>query len=340
MPNVSIIMPVYNKEKYLDESISSVLNQKYQDFELIVVNDGSTDCSLEIIEKYIALDERIKVYSIPNGGVSNARNVGLGKASGNWIQFLDGDDLLDEDYLLCAVPVAEEKDVNILFSDFKMINTKHECVKDVLCSYHGCSDGIVLGNLFIEYQYKNGFFGFISNKLIRKELIVKSKAQFKKDLKLAEDLDFFVQVYPYVSKAYFMQVNSFYYLQTESNYMNHVIDYYSQLLIQQCIKNWFVEIGLYAAYQSTLDKRIADYVFYVLFCSKNCLHVLKENYDKVLENEPAIQCIHLVDIVGFEKLVLAAVKKRSYWLVFMLLFVRIHISKLVRSVRKNASIFV
>ncbi len=91
MPFFSIIIPLYNKEKFIENTIQSALNQTFLDFELIVVNDGSTDRSLEIVKAF--KDQRIKIYTIRNGGVSRARNFGIQKATTNLIVLLDADDL-------------------------------------------------------------------------------------------------------------------------------------------------------------------------------------------------------------------------------------------------------
>ncbi|MEC8247954.1 MAG: glycosyltransferase family A protein [Bacteroidota bacterium] len=97
MPFFSIIIPLYNKEKFIENTIQSVLGQSFEDFELIVVNDGSTDKSLELVNKL--KDKRIKTYSISNAGVSKARNFGIQKATSKLIVFLDADDLWKNNHL-------------------------------------------------------------------------------------------------------------------------------------------------------------------------------------------------------------------------------------------------
>ena len=91
---LSVIMPVYNGEQYLNYSIQSVLNQTYKDYELILVDDGSTDHSLEICEKYQSKDKRIRVISQENKGISGARNAGIDIATGEYITFMDSDDVI------------------------------------------------------------------------------------------------------------------------------------------------------------------------------------------------------------------------------------------------------
>ena len=92
MPLISVIVPVYNTEKYLHRCIDSILNQTFTDFELLLINDGSTDSSSAICDEYAEKDCRVRVFHKPNGGVSSARNLGLEKAQGEWITFCDSDD--------------------------------------------------------------------------------------------------------------------------------------------------------------------------------------------------------------------------------------------------------
>src|SRR5690606_27273688 len=101
MPKVSVIIPVYNAEKYLRECIDSVLAQTFDDFELLLINDGSTDGSGKICDEYAQKDARVKVFHKENGGVSSARNLGLDNAKGEWITFIDSDDWIGENYFYC-----------------------------------------------------------------------------------------------------------------------------------------------------------------------------------------------------------------------------------------------
>lgn len=106
VPKLSVVMPVYNVEDYLDEALNSAENQTYKDMEIICVNDGSTDNSLAILEKHAKKDSRIKVINQENQGVSEARNVGMKAATGKYIYFFDSDDVL--------APYIMEKSVNLL----------------------------------------------------------------------------------------------------------------------------------------------------------------------------------------------------------------------------------
>ena len=97
MTLLSIIMPVYNKEEYIDRAIQSIIGQNFKEWELIIVDDGSIDKSLSLCKKYE--NEKIKVISIENNGVSNARNIGLNMSCGDFVTFIDADDYVASDYL-------------------------------------------------------------------------------------------------------------------------------------------------------------------------------------------------------------------------------------------------
>ena len=91
-PSISIIVPVYNSEKTLNRCVDSILSQTFQDWELLLIDDGSTDRSGKLCDEYALKDQRIKVFHKKNGGVSSARNIGLDHAKGEWITFIDSDD--------------------------------------------------------------------------------------------------------------------------------------------------------------------------------------------------------------------------------------------------------
>lgn len=331
MATVSIIVPVYNKENFIKKTLESIARQKYKDYEVIIVNDGSTDNSMHIVREYQKKDKRIVVIEIDNGGVSNARNEGLKIASGKWIQFLDGDDLIDENYLSIAVEKAEDEQVEILFSDFKMVDENEMFLRKITSSFYGSANRSDICRLFMETQYINGFFGFISNKLIKKSLIEESNAKFKRGLVLAEDLDFYIQLYGYVKKAFFLETNSFFYMQTENNYLNkQEVDYYSQLLIQMSVKQWFVKTKEYFIYKKKIDKKISEYVFFCLYYTKEYFGDLKKEYLKIKNNKKVIECIEYKEFSGLKRLILYFFKTDKYFGVWLVLNIRFFMRDIYR----------
>ena len=117
-PKISVIVPVYNTEKYLHRCIDSVLAQTYKDFELLLIDDGSKDSSGAICDEYAAQDTRVGVFHKENGGVSSARNAGLAIASGDWIMHLDGDDWIAPDIQERLIRKGEDTGADIVMGDF------------------------------------------------------------------------------------------------------------------------------------------------------------------------------------------------------------------------------
>ena len=105
--NISIIIPVYNAESFLDKCIKSITDQSYMDYELLLINDGSSDRSEEICLSFAKCDNRIKYIKKANGGVSSARNLGIEKSTGKFIMFIDADDYVDKDFFADIISVEE-----------------------------------------------------------------------------------------------------------------------------------------------------------------------------------------------------------------------------------------
>ncbi|MEG0679282.1 MAG: glycosyltransferase family 2 protein, partial [Carnobacterium sp.] len=112
-PLVSVIVPVYNVEEYIEECLESIVNQKYQSLEIIVVEDGSTDESPQRIQKYLN-DDRILFIEQKNKGLSGARNTGMSKASGEYILFVDSDDYIDVHLLSDLVPLMQDNQLDLI----------------------------------------------------------------------------------------------------------------------------------------------------------------------------------------------------------------------------------
>ena len=113
LPTISVLMSVYNGEKWLPESVSSILNQTYLDFEFIIINDGSTDNSLSLLKKFALLDSRIKIFSKKNSGLAESLNYGISKSRGKWIARIDADDIASSQRLSKQLELAE-KDPNLV----------------------------------------------------------------------------------------------------------------------------------------------------------------------------------------------------------------------------------
>lgn len=125
---VSIITPVYNGEKYISETIESVIKQTYLDWEMIVVDDGSKDGSAAIVRRYAEKESRITLLQQPNGGSASARNNGIRYANGQYIALLDSDDLWDPDFLKSQLALMKEKNTICVHGSYKRINENSEVI--------------------------------------------------------------------------------------------------------------------------------------------------------------------------------------------------------------------
>lgn len=118
MPEISIILPIYNVENYLERCLNSIKDQTFKDFEVLCINDGSPDNSQAIVERFVAMDSRFKTFIKPNGGLSDARNYGLARATSKYVMFIDSDDFVELDVLSEVYHKAESLALDIVIFDF------------------------------------------------------------------------------------------------------------------------------------------------------------------------------------------------------------------------------
>lgn len=166
-PLISVIVPVYNREKYIEKCIRSITEQSYRNLEIIIVNDGSTDGSLEIINSFADSDSRIRVIDKPNGGVSSARNAGLKEAKGEFIGFVDGDDYIEDDMYLTLINAVNEG-VDIAACRFYYFKNGKEVNGTHFESNTGVYSSADILNCF--YKTQNSEWVSMCNKVIRKSL--------------------------------------------------------------------------------------------------------------------------------------------------------------------------
>lgn len=139
---VSVIVPVFNVEEYLSTSLDSILNQTLKDIEIICINDGSTDASLDILENYAKKDARIKIISKKNEGQGIARNIGLDNAQGEFIAFVDSDDFIKEDMLEKSYEKSVSKNLDLVMYKVSSFDNETHEINDNLWYYSlKCFDG-------------------------------------------------------------------------------------------------------------------------------------------------------------------------------------------------------
>ncbi|MCC3869656.1 glycosyltransferase family 2 protein [Terrisporobacter mayombei] len=302
---ISVVVPVYNAEKYLDKCIQSIINQKYRNLEIILVDDGSKDNSLEICKKYAEKDKRIKVINKENGGVSTARNIGIEVANGDFMAFVDSDDYIDENMYFNMMQKSNEHECDVIMCDcYKVISDeKYVFTHDIRGGFYDKEQ------LYKEYfdkllmQDSINYPPTISNwvMLIKANIIKTNKLKYKEGIKFSEDLLF-------GSKAMYY-ANSFYYLKNECyyNYINNPTSttntYYE--------KKWdnftslYVEIRLFFEDKKDFDFSMQIYnclLFFIynsignIYSSNKKLSVKKKDILKILNTKEVREMFNNIDI--------------------------------------------
>ena len=209
MKKVSVIVPVYNVENYLERCLDSLVNQTLKDIEIIVVNDGSPDNSGEIIEKYSKKYKNVIGYKKKNGGLSDARNYGLTKANGEYIAFVDSDDYVDRNMFSKLYNKAQEGNYDIVCCDFDYVDDDN--------NFMGNGSSNISHDLYGEDVKKCmlDFYPTAWNKLYKKELF-SNNVKFKKGVWF-EDVEFMYRLFPYVKSIGVIQDKLYHYVQREGS---------------------------------------------------------------------------------------------------------------------------
>ena len=209
MNNISIIIPVYNTEAYIGECLNSVINQTYKNLEIIIINDGSTDKSEMIINDYKSKDNRISYYKLTNHGVSYARNYGIKNATGDYIMFVDSDDIVD--IRMCEVLIN-----NILNYNADLSICGYQKIKTQKI-FH---DEISNAELINEEKYIklfNDYKGFLCNKLYKKDIILRNNIYLNEEISMCEDLLFNFHYLEYTNRICYTKSKLYGYLMYGNN---------------------------------------------------------------------------------------------------------------------------
>ena len=200
---ISIIVPVYNTEKYISECINSLLSQTYNNYEIIIIDDGSTDNSYKICKDYEKKHKKIKLYSQKNSGVSSARNLGIKVSSGDFIIFVDSDDYCNSNYLETIKFITLSIFILFLLNSF-YCNNKDEM------------DEFIIAN--------SKFGGYICNKVFSTKILKQNNILFDKELYYSEDLKFTIDYIKYCNAIRYISFTPYMYRMRKSsvsfNYIN------------------------------------------------------------------------------------------------------------------------
>lgn len=286
-PLVSIIVPVYNTEKRLNRCIGSICAQTWQNLEILLLNDGSTDGSLAVCEEFRARDPRVRVIDKENTGVSDTRNVGLGMACGKYIQFSDSDDYLDPDFTRHLVEAAEANEADLVVAPYRMViargmsfarglqgkivpSQKEEApAEDSGAEPEIREYGFLPAGMLTREEYalalmkKPGsfYYGALWNKLYRRDVMERSQIRFVEDVPWGEDFVFNIQFIRRAERFCAIDTPGYYYVQNAQGLchtqINPVSVIQGKTLLFPYYKELYEEMGLYE------EKRVEIYKYLV-----------------------------------------------------------------------------
>ena len=251
MAKVSVIVPIYNVEKYLPKCLDSLINQTLDDIEIILVNDGSTDNSGNIAKEYKAkYNDKFIYLEKENGGLSDARNFGIPYAKGEYIAFLDSDDYIEEDAYKKMYEKVKKEDADYIECDFIWEYPNKQII-----------------DKRIEYIDKKDMVAKVRvvawNKLIKRELIIKNNITFPKGLRY-EDIEFTYKLIPFLQKVSYIDKPFVHYVQRNNSIANVQNEKTADIfIILDNVEKYYKEKNLYDEYKEQIEYNYARY----LLCS-------------------------------------------------------------------------
>lgn len=260
---ISVIIPVYNVEAYLRQCIDSVLAQTFRDFELLLIDDGSTDGSGAICDSYAAIDPRVRVFHKENGGVSSARNRGIDNAKGEWITFVDSDDYIQKEYLYNFILNIDE-DLDLIIQGIRRFG---ELDNRIVYSYKE-NLAINIKDFLNAYNIHPNIAGPVS-KFYKKRIIKNNKIEFVDYLKYGEDTIFNLD---YISHTKYVKLitGTFYnYRDNSKGLSKKSLNYKDELQLYKMIKDRLLRLGTNNLRHYSF---IANRVLHSIFDDANTLH--------------------------------------------------------------------
>lgn len=267
MPKVSIIVPVYNVEKYVGKCLNSLINQTIKDIEIIVVNDGSTDDSEKIIKEFQEKNpDRIIYLKKENGGLSDARNFGLPVAKGEYIAFLDSDDYVQLDMYEKMYKMAKKEDSDMVECDFYW-EYPNKTKKDVAEKYFNKKEMLTKVRVVAW------------NKLIKRSILEESNIKFPEGYRY-EDAEFTYKLIPYLNKVSFVEEPFIHYIQRKNSISNSQNERTKEIFdVLEHVIDYYKEKGIYEEYKEELE-----YVYTRLLLCSSLLRIVKIKDKKTRSN--------------------------------------------------------
>jgi len=277
-PQISVVVPIYNMEKYLNCCIDSLLAQEFVDFEILLVDDGSSDQSGEICDKYALKDRRIRVLHKKNGGVSSARNFGIANAMGEYVCFVDADDYVDKEYLQSLYNDICTNNVELVVHGFMKLTPKR---KQVGCEFYSDAVYDLKYDLYKMLLEQNFYYrGSPYAKLYKRYILVTFGIIFDTEIAFGEDLCFLLDYMFVVQRIYYSSNISYNYIQYRSSSVHKRFSFRQEYAGCLHLKHSFCK--LIAKYH--VDKNSClPYIEWIAFFLYRSIIVIdnKDDYDSI-----------------------------------------------------------
>lgn len=247
---VSVIIPCYNVEQYIEKCINSLIQTEVFDYEIIAINDGSTDGTLNLLTQLGSRYSQLKVISVENNGVSQARNLGIDQAQGEYILFVDADDWLEKDYVTQLYNICCSENLDLLMFNYVEYYNNGKTKKNMVFNKNKQLNSLeAVRELLVNHNTPA-----IWNKMIRREILIKNRIKFIPDIKIGEDLLYSTHVLLNCQKIKQINDACYYYYMRENSATHHVSE--KVLTVKNAVQ------------------RVQD-----LLENKNVLDILKEEYE-------------------------------------------------------------
>lgn len=238
-PLVSIIVPVYNAQKCIAQCIESILSQTYQNFELIIMNDGSKDDSGKICDEYATKDPRVKVIHKENSGVSDTRNQALALARGEYLQFVDADDWLAINATETLVSAIIENDCELVISDFYRVVDNKVSSKGSI-DYEGILS-LKEFALHLMERPADFYYGVLWNKLFKKSIIDEYQLNMDPKISWCEDFIFNLRYLAHTNHIYVLQVPIYYYVKTKNSLVSQSTSFEKTIQMKTTVFDYYYQ---------------------------------------------------------------------------------------------------
>lgn len=316
---ISIIVPIYNGEKYLNRCIESIINQTYQNLEIILINDGSKDSSINILKKYQTEDKRIILIDKNNTGVSDTRNLGIKKATGEYICFCDCDDFYNKKYIETMYNTIKKQDVDVVRCNYAVVNSVGKQIEignlDNIC--YKILNNNDIKNKFIPKCLNGNIPCFCYLIMIKKE---KLNTMFPLDIAMMEDVVFYIKLLVNIDKMYVINDNLYTIMYNENGATNSIKNYKRNILNILKVNKYIKEILKKEKILNTQNKEninlnnlnaISDFIFrYYLYSSDDIINFCKDiriNYFTEIVKETSLDNICLQ-----RRIILIFIYKKKY----------------------------